>query len=182
MLIGIGVLVLLLDGVPIFYFNERMQTRSRAFQLIKFRTMHSVAQDSGVSGGDKKSRITWLGKFLRQARLDETPQLWNILKGDMSFVGPRPPLRQYVEMFPELYECVLLARPGVTGYASLKFHKHEEWLLNKCLTTEETNNVYARICVPRKAKLDLMYHRHKSLCFDVLILWRTVFSLFSARQ
>ncbi len=171
--LGISMLIAVLDGAPIFYLNARMRTVNQEFRLIKFRTMRPVDHDSGVSGGDKLGRITGLGSILRRSRLDETPQLLNILRGDISFVGPRPPLRQYVELFPDLYGSVLKSLPGVTGYASLKFHRHEEWLLGKCQSTAQTNDVYARSCIPRKAKLDLMYQRNQSLCFDLVILWQT---------
>ena len=110
------------QGRPIFYVAERMKTPNRAFGLWKFRTMAVAAQDAGVSGGDKSARITSLGAWLRAKRLDEFPQLWNIIRGDISFVGPRPPLRQYVERFPDLYTQILKSRPGVTGLASLRFH------------------------------------------------------------
>ena len=96
------------------------------FHLWKLRTMTVVREDSGVSGGDKAARITPVGRFLRRARLDEIPQLWNVIRGDMSFVGPRPPLRLYVERFPALYAEVLKSRPGITGLATLHFHAHEE--------------------------------------------------------
>src|SRR5690606_28666329 len=106
-------------------------------------------------------------------RLDEVPQLWNVLKGDMSFVGPRPPLRVYVERFPDLYAQVLRSRPGVTGLASLHFHRHEEWILARCATPEDTDAAYARRCVPRKARLDLIYQRRRNLCLDMALMWRT---------
>lgn len=173
MLLALCLLVLALDGWPVFYTQERMNTPTRAFQLIKFRTMRIGGPDSGVSGGDKNTRITWLGGFLRRSRLDETTQLWNILKGEMSFVGPRPPLRQYVEIFPQLYATVLQSRPGVTGLASLMFHRHEERLLRACKTSEETDAVYTRRCIPRKARLDHIYQENQSICRDLVILWRT---------
>jgi len=80
--------------------------------------MIPASEDSGASGGYKANRITRTGRFLRRTRLDETPQLWNVLKGDISFVGPRPPLRQYVEAYPEIYTQVLKTRPGITGLGS----------------------------------------------------------------
>lgn len=110
--------LLLREGRPVFYISERMRAPGRPFLLWKLRTMRVVSADSGVSGGDKASRVTPVGRWLRKYRADEIPQLWNVLKGDMSFVGPRPPLRLYVERFPEIYERVLQSRPGVTGLAT----------------------------------------------------------------
>ncbi|GAA3859965.1 sugar transferase [Celeribacter arenosi] len=170
----IGVLIWLRDGSPVFYVSERMKTDKIAFSLIKFRTMSHATSDSGVSGGDKSGRITRTGRFLRRTRLDELPQLWNILRGDMSFVGPRPPLRTYVERFPDLYADVLKCRPGVTGLATLIFHRHEEMLLAPCKDAETTDEVYARRCVPRKARLDMIYAARRSFCFDLFLVFQTV--------
>ena len=171
-------LILWKQGRPLFYVAERMKTPTEGFGLVKFRTMTVVDQDAGVSGGDKSARITPLGAKLRARRLDEFPQLWNILKGDLSFVGPRPPLREYVERFPDLYGEVLKSRPGVTGLATIRFHKHEDRLLARCTTPEETDAVYARICVPRKARLDLIYQRHQNICYDVDLVVQTIATLF----
>jgi lipopolysaccharide/colanic/teichoic acid biosynthesis glycosyltransferase len=171
---AIALVILIRDGRPVFYISERMKTPSEGFGLVKFRTMAVTDTDSGVSGGDKAARITGTGAMLRGKRLDELPQLWNVLKGDISFVGPRPPLRQYVERFPEIYARVLKNRPGVTGLASVRYHAHEERLLARTTTPEETDAVYARACVPRKARLDLIYQQHRSLCFDLAIMWETV--------
>ena len=115
----IATLILILDDRPIFYILERMKTPAEGFRLLKFRTMHTVATDSGVSGKDKAARITKTGHFLRRTRLDEVPQLWNVLKGDVSFVGPRPPLPQYVGCFPAIYTELLKSRPRITGPASV---------------------------------------------------------------
>lgn len=169
------VVVLVVDGRPVFYISERMKSSKKGFKLIKFRTMKTVDTDSGVSGGDKTSRITRTGAFLRRTRLDELPQLWNVIKGDISFVGPRPPLRQYVEAFPELYEEVLKSRPGITGMATLYFHEHEEWLLARSRSNAETDAIYRRACIPRKATLDLMYQKNRNLCMDMSIMAKTVF-------
>lgn len=171
---GVALALLVAQGRPILYGAERMRAPGRPFTLWKFRTMRPATGDSGVSGGDKMARITGPGRFLRRTRLDELPQLFNILKGDMSFVGPRPPLRRYVEACPETYAAVLRSRPGVTGLATLVFHRHEERLLAQCATPEETNRVYLRRCIPRKARLDLIYQRRQSLCLDLWILLRTL--------
>ena len=166
------------EGRPLFYVAERMTTPTRGFGLWKLRTMTVAEDDSGVSGGDKEARITKTGAWLRAKRLDEFPQLWNILKGDLSFVGPRPPLRQYVEAHPEIYAEVLKSRPGVTGLASITYHKHETALLARCATPEETDAVYSRVCVPAKARLDLIYQRHQSMCFDFDLVFQTIGHVF----
>lgn len=175
---GIALVVLvalaLTQGRPFFYAAERMRSPTEAFRLWKFRTMTVVATDSGVSGADKAGRITPVGRVLRRFRLDELPQLWNILRGDISFVGPRPPLRAYVERFPDIYAEVLKSRPGVTGLASIHYHRHEEWLLARSRSAEETDRIYCRRCIPAKARLDLIYARQASVCFDLRLIGRTI--------
>lgn len=167
------VVLLITEGRPLFYVSERMQTPTKGFSLIKLRTMRPAAGDSGVTGGDKGDRIPPVYRLLRKSRFDEVPQLWNVLRGDMSFVGPRPPLRLYVEAFPEIYAQVLRNRPGITGLASLRFHAHEEHLLAQTQTAAQTDHVYRTRCVPRKARLDLIYQRHQSLCFDLSLIAET---------
>jgi lipopolysaccharide/colanic/teichoic acid biosynthesis glycosyltransferase len=173
-IVGLAIVLLIKEGRPVFYLSKRMKTPTQEFKLIKFRTMKVVERDSGVSGGDKINRVTPFGGFLRRARLDELPQLWNVLRGDISFVGPRPPLREYVERFPQVYTQVLVSRPGITGLASVRYHVHEEMLLARCHTAVQTDEVYARACVPRKARLDLLYQNHQSICFDVRLMLETI--------
>jgi lipopolysaccharide/colanic/teichoic acid biosynthesis glycosyltransferase len=173
-IIVVAILILVLDGRPIFYISERMKTQTEGFNLIKFRTMKTVSEDSGVSGGDKSNRITRTGTFLRGARLDEVPQLWNVLRGDISFIGPRPPLRQYVERYPEIYSKVLKSRPGISGLASIYFHAHEEYLLTNAASREETDAIYSRACIPRKARLDLIYQERRNVCMDVSLMLKSV--------
>ncbi|SLN10053.1 putative sugar transferase EpsL [Aquimixticola soesokkakensis] len=170
------------DGRPVLYVSERMKTPDQPFALYKFRTMAQSTANSGVSGGDKSARISPTGRFLRRTRLDEIPQLLNILRGDMSFVGPRPPLRDYTDRFPDLYGRVLREKPGLTGLATLVYHAHEEQLLARCTTAQETDAVYCRACVPRKAQLDLIYAQHRDMCFDIAILKRTLLRGRAARR
>ncbi|KZY51668.1 sugar transferase [Sulfitobacter sp. KE29] len=177
-LLGLLVWLLVKEGRPLFHVAERMKTPEESFKLWKLRTMTVAEEDQGVSGGNKAARITPTGAWLRARRLDEFPQLWNILRGDLSFVGPRPPLREYVERFPEVYGKVLKSRPGVTGLATIRFHKHEERLLSRCETAAETDHVYCRVCVPRKAQLDLIYQRHQSVCYDFDLVFQTISNLF----
>ncbi|MCH2076122.1 MAG: sugar transferase [Rhodobacteraceae bacterium] len=161
------------QGRPFLYGAERMKTAERGFTLWKFRTMTADAEDSGVSGGDKKARITAQGATMRRYRADEIPQLWNVLKGDISLVGPRPPLREYVESYPELYAEVLRSKPGITGLASLTYASHEEKLLSRATNKMETDTIYRAHCVPMKAKLDLIYQRNCSFCYDLKLIWQT---------
>ncbi|KAA2315527.1 sugar transferase [Pseudooceanicola sediminis] len=173
-LLGIALWIRLRDGGPVLHVSERMKTPQTAFALVKFRTMAPDPHDSGVSGGDKACRVTATGRWLRRTRIDELPQLWNILRGDMSLVGPRPPLRQYVDQFPLLYAQVLTCRPGVTGLATLEFHGREDALLRACTSAEQTERIYVRRCIPAKARLDLIYLRRRSIGLDLLLILRTL--------
>jgi lipopolysaccharide/colanic/teichoic acid biosynthesis glycosyltransferase len=175
----VAVAVFVSDGRPILYPSKRMKAPGQSFILWKFRTMTQVARDASVSGAYKQSRITKTGQFLRRKRLDELPQLWNILKGDMSFVGPRPPLPRFVRLCPEIYNEVLKNRPGVTGLATLVFHRREEQLLSRCHTQAETDDVYLRRCVPAKANIDLIWARNRTLCFDATLIGKTVRRVFA---
>lgn len=168
-------LLLVTEGRPVFYIAERMKTPDQSFGLVKLRTMRPSppGTDAGVTGGDKSARMSRLHRILRRTRADEIPQLWNVIRGDMSLVGPRPPLRLYVEAFPALYARVLQSRPGITGLASLRYHATEERLLAACRTPAETDAVYRRRCVPRKAALDLIYQRRRTLCWDLLLVLET---------
>ena len=173
-LIGVLALVIrLTDGAPVFYVAERMKTPTTGFGLIKFRTMPAGTGDGGVTGGNKIVRLSRLQRLMRRTRADELPQLWNVIRGDISLVGPRPPVRRYVEAYPALYARVLQSRPGITGLASLVYADHEEQLLAACETAEETDAIYRRRCIPAKARLDLIYQRHRSLCFDLVLIART---------
>ena len=176
----VAALVWLKDGRPVFHLSRRVLRPGREFLLIKFRTMADDAADTDdtVLGGDKAGRITPLGAKLRRVRLDEAPQLLNVLWGTMSFIGPRPPPRRYVEMFPELYGRVLRSKPGITGLATIMFHTHEEWLLAGVTDPEEVERIYVTRCVPRKARLDLLYQRRASLGLDAYLLWLTASKFF----
>ncbi|KPQ07812.1 MAG: Sugar transferases involved in lipopolysaccharide synthesis [Rhodobacteraceae bacterium HLUCCA12] len=169
----IAVVIVLIEGGPVFHSAERMKTPRQGFRFYKFRTMRPDPDDTGVSGGDKTDRITPLGAFLRRTRLDELPQLFNLFRGDISVVGPRPPLRQYVERFPDVYEQVLQARPGITGLATIYFNRHERRLLARSRTPAQTDEIYCRACIPRKARLDLIYLANQGFCFDLAIILKT---------
>ncbi|MBR9763238.1 MAG: sugar transferase, partial [Rhodobacteraceae bacterium] len=166
LLLVVALAVWLCDGRPVLFGSERMRTPEHPFILWKFRTMTPDAHDHGVSGGDKAGRITRLGRRLRRSRLDELPQLWNLLRGDISVVGPRPPLRRYVEAYPQLYARILRCRPGLTGLATVLFHRREAALLAPCRSPEETERIYRTRCLPVKARLDLRYAARRGLGLD----------------
>ena len=169
------------EGRPLFYGGKRMSGPGRSFLQWKLRTMDVSTSDDGVTAAHKADRVTANGRWLRRTRVDELPQLWNILKGDMSFVGPRPPLQSYVERFPALYGEVLRIRPGLTGLATVRCLAAEERLLENCRTAEEADRLYVRHCLHRKARLDLLYQRRWSpgldlwlLALTMRIVWRAI--------
>lgn len=175
--------VIVAQGRPFLYASERMRSPDRAFQLYKIRTMHPPGplQEESVLGGHQARRVTAIGAFLRRTRLDELPQIVNVLKGDVRFIGPRPPLRKYVETCPEIYEEVFRdTLPGITGLATVMLHGREERLLSACRSAVETDLVYRRRCIALKARLDLIYRERRGPGLDLLILYRT-FSRLSLR-
>ncbi|WP_371823254.1 sugar transferase [Paracoccus sp. Z118] len=173
----VAAILLVSQGRPILYVAPRMRSPDESFNQLKFRTMRRAAEDSGASGAHKNWRITRFGCILRRTRIDEMPQLFNILRGDMSFVGPRPPLREYVERFPREYAQVLQMRPGATGLATLIYHAHEDAIMASCGTAEATEQAYYRRCLPTKLQLDMIYLRRRSFALDMWIIWNTVMTV-----
>ena len=173
-IIAISLLLWATQGRPIFFGSSRMGLHGQPFTMWKFRTMAIDPEDRGVSGADKAARITQVGVWLRATRLDEFPQLWNILCGHIRFVGPRAPLPEYYDAFEDLYLRVLQVKPGITGLATLRYHAREEAVLAACETPEATDAAYRRVCIPRKAELDLIYVRNRSVCFDLVLIWETL--------
>ncbi|MDO5605714.1 MAG: sugar transferase [Paracoccus sp. (in: a-proteobacteria)] len=173
----VAFLLMVTQGRPVFYSGRRMKAPGQPFRQYKFRTMVLVDDDGGATGAHKHWRITPLGRFLRRSRIDELPQLFNILIGDMSFVGPRPPLPEYVDRFPSLYAAVLKARPGVTGLATLIYHRHEDRIMARCKTAEETDRAYYARCLPTKLRIELVYRRAASPRLDMWIMWKTLLAL-----
>lgn len=171
------------DGGPVIYRAPRVGQFGCPFYAFKFRTMSVVSQDTGVSGGDKITRILPFAHRIRRMRLDEIPQLINVLRGEMTLVGPRPPDPRYVNLYPELYAAVLRSRPGLTGLATLYLHRFEEKILREHTTPEATEQIYCRRCIPRKARLDLIYQTQtegrSSLCFDISLLAKSLRAVLS---
>lgn len=169
-MVVVAVVLLVAQGRPVLFVQWRMCSPTRAFPLIKFRTMIAAETEFGVTGADQHWRITPLGHFLRRSRLDELPQLFNILRGHMSFVGPRPPMPELVQAAPEVFAQVLRSRPGVTGLATLIYHRHEYRILRRCRTAQETRATYLRRCLPTKARIDLIYQQYRTPWLDLWII------------
>lgn len=167
-------ILLVAQGRPIFYRATRVYAPGRTFVQIKLRTMLDDEHDMGATGAHKQWRITPIGRFLRRTRIDELPQLFNIIHGDMSFVGPRPPKTEYVERCPEAFAQILRCRPGVTGLATLIYHRHEDKLLANCSSQEMTDRIYYERCLPTKFRIEQIYLRHRSIWLDLWIIWRTI--------
>jgi len=179
------VVVVALQGRPFSFASERMRSHDKAFHLLKIRTMHPVdpTVDQSALGGDQMWRVTPIGAFLRRTRLDELPQIFNVLRGDLKFIGPRPPLRKHVNQYPELYKRVLAdTRPGITGLATVMVHAREERLLSACRTPAETDAVYRKRCIPIKARLDLIYRDNRGWMLNAMILWMTFSRLFPSTK
>jgi len=171
---AVAAAVLIADGRPVLHLSPRATVGGRVFRLCKFRTMRPDPADSGITGGNKDARITRLGRLLRRTHLDELPQIVNILRGDMGFVGPRPPLPALVARFPEVYLPLLGERPGLTGLASLVFRRHEARLLRDAPDQAAADFTYARRCIPAKARLDALRRDRGGPLLDLAILAGTL--------
>ena len=170
------IVVVALQGRPFLFTSERMRDADTSFRLYKIRTMRpSDNTQETVLGGAQRARVTVVGRVLRRTRLDELPQIINVLRGDINFIGPRPPLRAHVDACPLPYRRVLSAvRPGITGLSTVMVHRREERLLSRCRTAAEAEEMYRTHCLPLKLRLDMIYARRQGIALDFLILWRTV--------
>lgn len=158
----------------IFYRQIRVGKNNKDFKLIKFRTMFTNSDKKGLlTVGMRDSRITKVGYFLRRYKLDELPQLFNIFIGDMSFVGPRPEVRKYVEMYDGEQLQVLAVRPGLTDYASLEYINENEILAK----SENHEKTYIDEIMPAKLKLNLKYIEEKSFWVDLKIIFKTALKI-----
>lgn len=159
---------------PVFFIQTRIGKDRREFRLLKFRTMQVKSRTSEESfDAGVQSRITALGKVLRKTKLDEIPQLINVLKGDMSLVGPRPEVKKWTEVYPEQWAIVHRIQPGITDNASIEF-RNEEKLLAQSSNPEKT---YQDVILPRKLELYINYVNHHSFSGDLMIIIRTIQSV-----
>lgn len=175
-LLVIALLVKLTSKGPVIFVQKRVGKSNIDFNIYKFRTMRvNAPKGSAITIGARDSRITNVGYFLRKFKLDELPQLVNVLKGDMSLVGPRPEVRKYVDMYKPEEMFVLSVRPGITDYASIAY-KNENELLAKASDPEK---FYIEDIMPAKIRLNKDYIYNKGLKSYFFIIFRTVFAVFN---
>ncbi len=158
---------------PVLFRQIRAGRHGVNFELLKFRTMRNAPGPCLTRKGDQ--RVTAVGRVLRRTKLDELPQLFNVLAGDMSFVGPRPDLPQYWSTLPEPYSAIKQLRPGITGCASLAFSNEEKLLAS--IPESNLDEYYVVKHLPRKVQIDLDYARRASFSGDLRVLWATVTGL-----
>ncbi|HUF35642.1 MAG TPA: sugar transferase [Gemmatimonadales bacterium] len=167
--------VRLAEGAPVLFRQERVGRGGREFAILKFRTMRRAPGPEITTAGD--ARITPLGRRLRRPKLDELPQLWNVLRGDMSLVGPRPEVPKYVRAEPRAFRAVTRVRPGMVDWASLIFRDEEA-----VLAAHPAPGFYERVLLPRKLALARLYVRRTGPLLDLSLLAATLAAMLGARS
>lgn len=174
LMIIIAVIIAVVDGLPIIFRQERIGRNGAPFRIFKFRTMGKSSELQGrqLTVSDDP-RITSIGRWLRRSKLDELPQLFNVLRGEMSLVGPRPEVPHYVKHYSEAQKAVLALCPGITDPASVKF-REESTILTRYSDPEK---VYLREIMPEKIRLNLDYAQRRTLASDIGIILMTLWLL-----
>jgi lipopolysaccharide/colanic/teichoic acid biosynthesis glycosyltransferase len=168
-LAAIAVAVVLFDGRPVFFTQTRIGRHNQPFRLWKFRTMRNDTGGARItSGGDR--RITRTGAILRKYKLDELPQLWNVVAGHMSWIGPRPEVPAFVDASDPRWAAVLRARPGITDLATIVYRNEEEVLRSAA----DAETYYREVILPRKLALNLEYDSVRSWRSDLALVWFTI--------
>lgn len=157
----------------VFYRQRRVGRCNRDFTIYKFRSMRVNSDRQGLlTIGGRDGRITKAGVFIRKYKLDELPQLFNVLRGDMSFVGPRPEVRKYVELYTEEQKKVLTVRPGITSLSSIKYRNENEILSR----SDNPEQYYIDVIMQDKLAIELDYLEQRSLLTDIKVIFQTIFS------
>lgn len=167
----ISVWIVVDSGLPVFFKQQRVGKNHREFQLLKFRTMYPHSDKKGpltIGFGDK--RITRVGRILRRFKLDELPQLFNVLSGEMSMVGPRPEVRKFVNLYTEAQKQVLTIKPGITDWASIEYVDENEILA----ATSDPEKMYIEVIMPHKIELNLRFIQKLSIWEYFRIIFATV--------
>lgn len=171
-LFAIVALWIVIDNAgPVFYRQQRVGRNNKDFYLLKFRSMRTNAdKESLITIGDRDPRVTRAGYYLRKYKLDELPQLWNVLIGDMSLVGPRPEVRKYVDLYTDEQRQVLSVRPGITDYASIEYIDESRLLAQ----SENPDKTYIETIMPAKIALNMRYINHQTIGEYFKILFMTI--------
>jgi len=157
----------------IFFRQKRVGKDGKIFTLVKFRTMMANQNSNNTATAKGDCRITKIGAFLRKYKLDELPELWNVLKGEMSLVGPRPDVPGYADSLKGMDRNILKLRPGITGISSLKYANEEEILASQ----EDPQKYNDEVIFPDKVKVNLEYYENQTLWLDIKIIFATIFRL-----
>lgn len=168
-LIIISAAVVIESGFPILYKQKRVGLYGSVFSICKFRSMFRNSDKMGlITIGGRDSRVTNVGYIIRKYKLDELPQLYNVLCGDMSFVGPRPEVEKYVDLYSDTQRQVLSVKPGITDYASIIYSNENELLEN----VDNPDSYYTNVIMPRKIRLNLIYVNNRTICnyFKIIVL------------
>lgn len=173
LLLGTAALILLFDGGPVLFRQERVGRGFRPFRIYKFRTMRAGGGGPALTRGSSDPRVTRLGRLLRDTKIDELPQLLNVLRGEMSLVGPRPEVPRFVELFRADYEEILTVRPGITDFAAIRF-RDEAAVLDGFADPEQG---YVASLLPEKLRMYREYIRSVGLSTDLKILLATVWKV-----
>ncbi len=167
----IALFIIINNGFPVFYVQKRVGRYDVDFGLIKFRTMKKNADKTGLlTVGGRDPRITSVGYYLRKYKIDELPQLINVLFGSMSLVGPRPEVRKYVEMYTAEQREVLKVKPGITDYASLLYFEENELLA----ASSDPEQTYIKEVMPAKLELNKKYISQMGFGTDIKIIFKTL--------
>ena len=174
-LFAIVALWIVIDNAgPVFYRQQRVGRDNKDFYLLKFRSMRTNAdKESLITIGDRDHRVTRAGYYLRKYKLDELPQLWNVLIGDMSLVGPRPEVRKYVDLYTDEQRQVLSVRPGITDYASIEYIDENRLLAQ----SENPDKTYIETIMPAKIALNMRYINHQTMGEYFKILFLTMIKI-----
>ena len=169
----VSFLIVIDSGFPIFFLQKRIGRDAKEFNIIKFRTMKTNNENITITVSDD-SRITRIGKYLRKTKIDELPEILNVLFGQMSFVGPRPDVKGYADKLKGANRKILALRPGITGPASLKYH-NEEYILSQKSNPKKYND---EVIFPDKVKINMHYFHNRSFFLDLKIIFATIFRIF----
>ena len=169
----VSLLIVIDSGFPIFFLQKRIGRGAKEFNIIKFRTMKTNNENITITVSDD-SRITRIGKYLRKTKIDELPEILNVLFGQMSFVGPRPDVKGYADKLKGANRKILALRPGITGPASLKYY-NEEYILSQKSNPKKYND---EVIFPDKVKINIDYFHNRSFFLDLKIIFATIFRVF----